>query len=166
MYKFILICIYFMTASADAQNPLSDQQIRDKIHWMDSVFWLHYNQCDVEGMMSFIAADFEFYHDKNGITKGLEKFEATTKNNLCNNPNWRLRRDVVPGSVSIYPLGQYGAIIRGEHVFYIVENGEPPRLDGQANFTHVWLKQADDSWKMARVLSYDHRPATYRPSKP
>ena len=54
----------------------------------------------------------------------------------------------------------YGAILSGQHVFYIIEKGKEPQLDGLARFTHLWLK-SETGWKMSRVLSYDHGPANY-----
>jgi hypothetical protein len=52
----------------------------------------------------------------------------------------------------------YGAVLSGEHRFYVREGDKPERLDGQAIFTHLWLVK-DGAWKMARILSYDHGPA-------
>ena len=76
----------------------------------------------------------------------------------------RLRREAVKGIFNVFPLrsatGIYGAIISGEHVFYVSENGGNERLDGLSKFTHVWIL-ADSTWKMSRVLSYDHGPAPY-----
>jgi hypothetical protein len=57
-------------------------------------------------------------------------------------------------------MNNYGAILTGEHVFYILEKGKSERLDGLAKFTHVW-RFKDNEWKMHRVLSYDHGPAPY-----
>ena len=54
----------------------------------------------------------------------------------------------------------YGAIITGEHVFYVTANAKPEYLDGQANFSQLWLLK-NDVWKMARILSYNHHPAAY-----
>ena len=45
-------------------------------------------------------------------------------------------------------------------MFYINDNNKPEYLDGDANFTHLWLLK-DSVWKMARVLSYNHHAATY-----
>lgn len=89
---------------------------------------------------------------------------ADTKKNLCSNEHFRLRREAVAGSVQVFPLENdgsiYGAILSGEHVFYIWGKDRAEYLDGRARFTHVWLLQADGGWKMSRILSYGHRPAT------
>jgi hypothetical protein len=83
-----------------------------------------------------------------------------TKKGICGNENWRLRREVVEGTMHVFPLNNYGAILTGEHVFYILEKGKNEQLDGLAKFTHVW-RFKDNKWKMHRVLSYDHGPAPY-----
>ena len=86
------------------------------------------------------------------------------KNNLCSNENFRLRREGIAGTMKVFPLQKsdtiYGAILSGEHVFYILEKGKKERLDGKARFTHLWLLN-NGVWKMSRVLSYDHGPAPY-----
>jgi Domain of unknown function (DUF4440) len=139
------------------------QKLTATILQKDSLFWTAYNQCDTDNFQEFFTADVEFYHDKGGITNGLDNLMALTKKNLCGTNNFRLRREVVEGTVKVFPLHTngviYGAIISGEHVFYILENGKEPRLDGLAKFTHVWLLN-DGNWKMARILSYDHGPAS------
>ena len=115
--------------------------------------------------MNFFTNDVEFYHDKGGITNGLENLAMSMKKNLCSNENFRLRREAVAGTVKVFSLQQsnsiYGAIISGSHVFYINEKGKKERLDGLAKFTHVWLLK-DNVWKMSRILSYDHGPALLR----
>jgi hypothetical protein len=82
------------------------------------------------------------------------------KKGLCGNPDWRLRREAVAGTVKVYPLNNYGALISGEHVFYINETGKKEKLDGLAKFTQLWQFK-NNEWKMSRVLSYDHGPAPY-----
>ncbi|MEP6949264.1 MAG: hypothetical protein ABI863_08325, partial [Ginsengibacter sp.] len=54
----------------------------------------------------------------------------------------------------------YGAIISGEHVFYVTANGKPEYLDGHANFNQLWLLE-NGEWKMKQILSYNHHPADY-----
>lgn len=128
----------------------------------DSLFWKTYNDCDTAQSRHFFTEDVEFYHDKGGLTRGRENLMASVKKNLCSNEDFRLRREA--GSVQVFPLENagviYGAILSGEHVFYIWGKDRAEYLDGRARFTHVWLLQADGGWKMSRILSYDHRPAT------
>ena len=130
----------------------------------DAVFWDAYNRCDIDKMSQFFWPDIEFYHDKGGPTIGFGPFVQSIKDGLCGKPNFRLRREVVPNTVKVYPLqnngATYGAVLSGEHYFYVNDNGKPEYRDGIAKFFHVWmLKQG--TWKMARVISYDHRDPPY-----
>ena len=140
------------------------EKLSSTILTKDSLFWKAYNNCDTTQFQNFLSEDVEFYHDKGGLTLGTENLSASFKKNLCSNENFRLRRDAVAGTVKVFPLQKsnviYGAIISGEHVFYILEKGKKERLDGLARFTHVWMLK-DSVWKMNRILSYDHGPAPY-----
>ena len=155
---FLLIFCQYLNAQSKTGDDL------EMVISLDSIFWQHYNNCNVEAMRSFFTDDIEFYHDKGGVINGLDNFLTVSKRNLCGNDNFRLRRESVSGTVKVFPMKDgdklYGAILSGQHVFYIIENGNEPRLDGLARFTHLWLK-TESGWKMSRVLSYDHGPAPY-----
>jgi hypothetical protein len=140
------------------------QNLSNTILSIDSLFWKAYNNCDVESMQKFFMSDIEFYHDKGGLTVGLENLTAVMRKNLCGNDNFRLRRVPVESSTKVFPMQNsseiYGAIISGEHFFYVLEKEKEERLDGLAKFTHLWVLR-DGVWKMSRVLSYDHGPEPY-----
>ena len=160
--RAILLSLMFCQ-NLQAQNKTVDDELQP-VYTLDSTFWQHYNNCNIDAMRSFFTDDIEFYHDKGGVINGLDNFLLVSKRNLCSNDNFRLRREAVAGSVKAFPMKDqdklYGAILSGQHVFYIIEMGKEPRLDGLARFTHLWLK-TEGWWKMSRVLSYDHGPAPY-----
>jgi hypothetical protein len=159
----LLFLAAFQLSAQNQQDTLSAT-----IQHEDSVFWDAYNRCDVEKMSQFFWPDVEFYHDKGGPTIGLGPLTETFRKNLCGNPNFRLRREAIPATIKIYPLQKngvtYGAVFSGEHYFYINDNGKPEYRDGWAKFFHLWLLK-DGTWKMARVVSYDHRDAPYESKK-
>ena len=159
----ILLLSMIFCKSLNAQNKTVDDELKAAFA-TDSIFWQHYNSCNIDAMRAFFTDDIEFYHDKGGVINGLDKFLSTSKRNLCGDDNFRLRRDVVPGSVKIFPMKDgenlYGAILSGQHVFYVLEKRKEPRLDGLARFTHLMIR-TESGWKMSRVLSYDHGPAPY-----
>jgi hypothetical protein len=161
-----LVCCIVYTPAAAQSNQHSDvAALQATILHRDSLFWHAYNTCNADSMTLFVVDDLEFYHDKGGPTLGLQKFGETTRTGLCGNTaNWQLRREAVPGTVKFFPMYNsgmlYGAILQGEHVFYVHEAGKKEYLDGHARFSHLWLNK-DGAWKMARVLSYDHKPAVY-----
>ena len=155
----LLIVILF---SQIAFGQTEDQKLSSIILARDSLFWITYNNCDTIQNRNFFTDDVEFYHDKGGLTLGLEALATSFKQNLCSNNDFRLRREAVAGTVNVFPLKKsgdiYGAIISGEHLFYVLEKGKPERLNGRARFTHVWMLNKG-AWKMSRILSYDHGPA-------
>ena len=72
------------------------------------------------------------------------------KNNICG----KVRRELVKGSLEVYPLKGYGAVEIGTHRFY-----HPGTQDhdvvGEAKFVQLW-QYKDGAWKVSRVISYDH----------
>jgi hypothetical protein len=111
-------------------------------------------------LATLVTEDFEMYHDKGGLiatsgaqfVKSIEGMCARRKTG----EDYRARRELVAGSMKVYPLNNYGAVQVGEHRFYQLLPGKPEKLVEVALFTQVWKKGAG-SWKLARVLSYDHR---------
>ncbi|MBO9571326.1 MAG: DUF4440 domain-containing protein [Chitinophagaceae bacterium] len=156
--RFILLLgISLMFIQQISAQSFSGNGVREA----DSLMWDAYNRCDVDGMKVYFTEDIEFYHDKGGVTIGVDSLATTFRKGPCSNTDsFRLRRAVVPQSIKIYPLYQnnrlYGAVFIGEHLFFITEKGKTERVSGQAKFTHLWLLQ-NGAWKIKRVLSYDHQ---------
>lgn len=154
----LLAVITTITVQAQSKYDSLTHTILQK----DSLFWKAYNSCDTVGFGKYVSDDIEFYHDKGGITLGKAKLVNSVTNNLCSNPNFRLRRAAITGTVTVFPLENngviYGAILSGRHYFYINEPGKKEVRDGMARFTHVW-QLSKGEWKMTRILSFDHGPA-------
>lgn len=159
--KLFVMAAVSLCAVTGYSQP-TDKEVQDVIFHEDSLFWIAYNKCDVSAMESLLTEDVEFYHDMGGPSYGRDSLMATVKRNLCSNNNFRLRRDAVPGTVKVFPLKKdgtpYGAIISGEHVFYINQAGQKEYLDGHASFAQLWMLK-NSKWRMSRILSYDHHPA-------
>lgn len=169
MKNFTTIILFFaflfLTKNSFAQeNSTEKKTLEETILALDTQFWNVYNTCDVANFKKFLTDDLEFYHDKGGLTKTSYKLVESVKNNLCVDPNTKLRREAVEGTVKVFPLNNYGAIITGEHLFYLTENRKPERLVESAKFTHVW-KNENGTWRMSRVLSYDHQKASTNSAK-
>lgn len=167
-YFTSILLVLTMSLSVSHQTAAAqdnDQQLSAIILHNDSLFWQAYNACDITTMIKFFSDDIEFYHDKGGITNGITALATSFEKGVCNNADsFRLRRAVINGSTRVYPLRQsgviYGAILTGEHLFYVQGKGKKERAEGLAKFTHLWILK-DGVWKMTRVLSYDHGPAPY-----
>jgi hypothetical protein len=157
---FLFILAGFEKLNAQSNTADEAQKITTTILHLDSLFWLAYNSCDVEKMTTFFTEDVEFYHDKGGLTNSRATLMENTKKGICASSDFRLRREPAEGTVKVFPLNDYGAIITGDHYFFINEKGKQEYRDGLAKFTHVW-RLKDNEWKMHRVLSYDHQPAPF-----
>jgi len=154
---FLLPVASVRAEGAEGEDPAS------AIFALDASFWQAYNRCDHAGTRDFLSDDLEFYHDKGGPTLGQDALVASIRDNLCRHPeSFRLRREAVAGTVHVFPLRKgsvvYGAILSGEHLFHLSQDGKPEALDGRARFTHLWLLK-DGRFKMTRILSFDHGPA-------
>ena len=125
---------------------------------MDGAVFGAFNGCDIENYKSFFADDTEFYHDKEGLQIGTQK-QGESLAKLCSS-GWKARRELLPGSLEVYPIPNYGAIGLGTHRFYETkkEEGAKEKLVGIAKFMVLW-QRSGGQWKAARVISYDHRPA-------
>ncbi len=157
----LIVMLFACVSKTLAQT---EHQVTATILHLDSAFWKAYNNCDTANYKDFFTNDVEFYHDKGGITLGAPALIESLKKNLCSDNGYRLRRQAVPGTVRVYPMQKdnkiYGAIISGEHVFYVTSDGKPEYLDGQANFNQLWLLE-NGEWRMKQILSYNHHVADY-----
>ena len=116
-----------------------------------------YNHCDLKTFDSLLADDVEFYHDQGGVTLGREKLTGSVKNNICTSDTQRV---LVPGTLKVFYMKGYGAIEMGVHRF-LHPKTEAANGTGEASFVQLWHYK-DGTWKLTRVLSYDHHSAQAR----
>jgi hypothetical protein len=124
------------------------------------LFELGFNQIDTLQVKVLTSDDFEFYHDEHGVMNSKKEFVKSISS--IRELPFKTRRELVKGSVEIYPLYKnnrqdlYGAVQNGEHNFYQQKEGEEERKTSTAKFTHLWIIENND-WKLKRVLSFDHK---------
>lgn len=121
-----------------------------EIFHMDSVLFNAFNSHDLDKMKTLFSTDLEFYHDKGGLTNYSQNIEAF-KENFSKISD--LKRELVSGTLEVYPIKDYGAVEIGVHRFCHTENGK--EICGNFKFVHVWQKK-NGEWKLARIVSYDH----------
>ena len=123
------------------------------------IFERGFNNCELNAFVDLLSEDLEFYHDKGGITNSKAAFVAQYKRGVCGNPNYTARRELLEGSLEVFPLYDgdklYGALQKGIHRFFEGPAGKPEVPGSTARFTHLWLME-DGKWRLKRVLSYDH----------
>lgn len=120
---------------------------------MDSaVFDASFVSCDHEKANAIFTQDVEFYHDKTGFQSGRQVHENTKRlTESC--PRERgMTRELVAGSLQVFPITDFGAVQMGVHRFS--ERGSSTITT--AKFVHLWKKE-DGEWRLSRVLSFDHQ---------
>jgi ketosteroid isomerase-like protein len=136
------------------QGPTPPDELVRTIAALDRALFDAFNGCDLEKFNSFFVDDLEFYHDHDGLTVGRQNVTDAVKRNICG----RVTRELVPGTLQVYPLRGYGAIEIGVHRFHHPK-AEDTQPVGEGKFVHVWQSK-DGAWKITRVLSYDHHALT------
>jgi len=133
-------------------NPdtADDISLFKEIAHLDSVLFNAFNSRDIELFKTFFTEDLEFFHDKGGLTNYDHTINFLKETTKANN---QLRRDLVKGSLEVYPIPGYGAIEIGSHKFCHNENGK--QECGTFKFVQIWQKK-NNIWKISRVVSFGH----------
>ncbi|NNE78423.1 MAG: nuclear transport factor 2 family protein, partial [Pricia sp.] len=141
-----------------------DTELFQLLKEKDSIlFDAAFNTCNADVLENLFTPDFEFYHDKVGLTEGRERFlspmraKCEKRDKDAMQPSKRI---LVAHSLEVYPLYKegnlYGAIQNGVHHFEFL-NGQSEYQQGDiAKFSHIWIKE-NELWKIKRELSYDHK---------
>ena len=156
-----LLIIAAPVSFAQKAGPAQTRQLFDEIAAADhALFSAFFDRCDLAALATMVTDDLEMFHDKNGYMSktGKEFLDgiAATCARQKTGEDYRARREIVPGSLKVYPLNNYGAVEVGVHRFYQLLPGKPEKLVEESQFTQVWKKEPS-GWKLARILSYDHR---------
>jgi len=127
--------------------------LHDTVAVLDHDMFDSFNHCSDPTQLARHASYFdpavEFYHDTGGVTWSREAMLANTRKNACGH----YTRQLLPGTLQVFPVKDFGAIARGQHRFCDLK-GE--HCDGVADFVIIW-RQREGQWQATRVLSYAHR---------
>lgn len=149
----ILICSVLGSATfsqTKSCTPVS-RELYHTIMERDSTLFSAANSGDIDKLKTFFTKDLEFFHE----TGGLAGYEETVDNFRRVAKNYAYtKRVLVPGTVEVYPVKDYGAIQSGVHQFCRLENGVLTHC-GTFKFVHIW-KHTDEGWMISRVVSYGH----------
>lgn len=155
----LLFAALLVPAWALADDPAPEGQasaaLAETLAALDAAAFDAFNRCDEPGQLdrhaSFFSPSVEFYHDNGGVTWTRDAMIANTAKYVCGN----FRRELVPGSLRVYPVKDFGAIAQGVHRFCQIADG---KCEGMADFVMIW-RQDGERWEITRVLSYGHRAA-------
>ena len=152
IFAVLLFALYLAPANAQPLESLKSQaELEKAVASLDAALFDSYNTCHLEKFASFFTDDVEFYHDLDGVTHGKESLTNSIKNNICG----KVTRELVPGSLQVYPLKGYGAVEMGVHRFHHPGHDDDTEPVGEGKFIHLWQYKAG-AWKITKVISYDH----------
>lgn len=138
------------TRTTDASASLS---LFATISALDSQVFAAFNHCSEPGELekhaSFFAPNVEFYHDTGGVTWSRAQMIANTKKYVCGH----FSRELLEGSLQVFPIKDFGAIAEGTHRFCQFASQE---CEGKAKFVMIWHND-QEKWQITRVLSYAHQ---------
>ena len=123
-----------------------DIVLQYKIEELDSIFFTAYNNCDLEQQAALISENIEFFHDQGGLSTSKTEIIEAIKTNICG----KVTRELIKGSIEVYPIHDYGAVQMGYHKFF--NNQEPDAISKPSRFVTLW-KNDNENWKMARIIS-------------
>lgn len=154
IFILLIIVLPFKIVSAqstEASFNAPDRQLYDAIAFQDSVLFSAFNSRNLDRLKSFFAENLEVYQDNIGVRSYSETVEAFKG---LFEADYVLNRQLVIGSLEVYPIKDFGAIETGRHTFCHVENGE--QICGTFKFVHIWVMQ-NGQWKITRIITYDHK---------
>lgn len=132
-----------------AGEPSSSPLFRD-ISRADAELSGAFNAHDLTALMDLFSEDLEFYHDAGGLQR-YPAVKAGFDGLFARHDG--IRRELLPGTMRVYPIPGHGALELGSHRFCHREN---ERTDcGTFEFVQIWRQEAG-RWKIARVVSYGH----------
>jgi ketosteroid isomerase-like protein len=138
------------TATPVDAIPADAAQLRELVAGLDRKMFDAYNAHDVDALMAWFSEDLEFYHDTGGLLD-FQQVKAGFAGVFARNAD--IRRDLVDGSLEVYPIKGFGAIETGSHRFCHTENGQPDC--GTFRFMQIW-RFSNGAWKVTRDVSYGH----------
>lgn len=127
-------------------------ELYDEVARLDSLVYQAYNRQQLAAFMGYFSPQLEFYHDQTGLTTYQDNLQRFKENFAKPAP---LRRELVPGSLEVYPIDKFGAIELGTHRFYQPQPGQPDKLVSEPRFMHVW-QNVGGKWLITRIVSYGH----------
>lgn len=139
--------------SGQQEAARSGDMLFAKVAGLDKAMFEAFNHCsDPEQLKlhgSYFAPDIEFYHDTGGVTWTRDEMIANTKKYACGN----YQRELIPGTLEVFPIKDFGALARGSHRFCQIDTG---KCEGKADFVLLW-REKDGQWQITRSLSFGHR---------
>lgn len=147
---FLLLSLIAKGAAQSSQEKPGHEALYGELYTMDSLLFKAFNTRNLASLRTYFSTDLELYQDNVGVRnyeQAMDAFKGLFSREYI------LTRELVKGSMEVYPIKDFGAIQSGLHTFSHVENGKLEK--GIFKFMHVWEK-TKAGWKIKRLITYDH----------
>ena len=135
----LVASVAFATDARSADEPTADP-LFSTVSALDGAVFDSFNNCSASEQLqkhaTYFASDVEFYHDTGGVTWTRQDMLPNTEKNVCG----KIRRELVPGTLKVFPVKDYGAIAQGVHRFCQVGAAE---CEGMADLAQAGRAMAD-----------------------
>ena len=149
-----VFALCLVRARAQALETIkSPEELTRAIASLDTALFDSYNHCDLQKFASFFTDDIEFYHDQGGVTLGKQNLTESVKKNICG----KVTRELVSGSLQVYPMKGYGAVEMGVHRFHHPGMTTPSRSARRVLFTFGNTKTALGKSRASSVTTTTRR---------
>jgi len=146
MKTIITIILGLLIGGTLAAQERESSALYKTVAALDSKYFKAYDNCDLETQASLMSDNIRFFHDKGGLETSKENLMLALKNNICG----KVTRHLTDGSLEVYKIPNYGAVLMGRHGFK--NNREPNATFKDAKFVSIW-KQTGSNWQMTEVIS-------------
>jgi hypothetical protein len=130
-----------------------------------ALFRAAFEDCDPAKLLDLLAEDYRMIHDLGGLVAADRAAFVGNLEQQCAareaggaNEGYKNRRQVVPGSRSVTPLGQWGVLERGWHTFHEWRGEKMGWVQvGGARYIHVWRwMPSEGKFRLQESISVDH----------
>jgi len=145
--------ILLMIAASFAGNKAAAQTsgpLFNEIAHQDSLQFGAFNSRNLDQLMNYFDTSLELYQDNTGV-RNYEQTKAAFGGLF--KMDYVLTRKLIPGTMEVYPIKDFGAIETGQHTFSHTEGGK--LQVGTYKFMQIWQKK-DGVWRVTREITYGH----------
>ena len=136
------LLIPIATSAQESNNSALYETMLD----LDAAYFDAYTTCNLEAQRLLMDDALEFYHDMGGLSTSKHELINAIEENICG----KVTRQLVPESLEVYEIKDFGAVTIGFHRFF--NNQEPNAPSKPSRFVTVW-KNNDGRWTMYRIIS-------------
>jgi hypothetical protein len=150
MQRITFLFLFVSSLAFSQSKKPAPSKLHKEIAHQDSILFNAFNTQNMPVFKAMFTENLEWFQDNGGLLSYQQVFDTFGANFKKEN---KLTRQLVKGSLEVYPIKDYGAIETGIHKFRHMEDGK--EIVGTFKFLMIWQLK-DGQWKISRVVSYDH----------